>query len=266
MLAHVTAGRDTVTDYPAMADATGHVEPVPRRVRGYFGGRLVFDTIRAVYVWEWPNYPQYYIPLTDVDISMLVDEDQPQKLSRGTVRRRGLRLGEHARPGAAQMYGDDAVPGVAGTVRFDWDALDAWFEEDEQVFVHPRNPYTRVDALRSSRNVRVELDGTLLAQSSSTVMVFETGLPTRYYFDRTAVDFDHLRPSPTQTDCPYKGRTTDYWSVEVASKTIEDLAWSYDFPTRQLLPIAGLVAFYNEKVDITVDGQPLERPVTHFFS
>jgi uncharacterized protein (DUF427 family) len=142
----------------------------------------------------------------------------------------------------------------------------AWFEEDEEVFVHPRNPYTRVDALRSSRTVRAELDGTLLARSSSTVMVFETGLPTRYYFDRTAVDFHHLRPTPTQTACPYKGRTSDYWSVEVRDTTIEDLAWAYDFPTRQLLPIAGMVAFYNEKLDITVDGQPLKRPVTHFLS
>jgi uncharacterized protein (DUF427 family) len=97
-------------------------------------------------------------------------------------------------------------------------------------------------------------------------MVFETGLPTRYYFDRTTVDFHHLRPTPTQTACPYKGRTSDYWSVEVRDTTIEDLAWAYDFPTRQLLPIAGMVAFYNEKLDITVDGQPLKRPVTHFLS
>ncbi len=255
-----------MTDYPAMSDSTDRVEPVPRRVRGYLGGRRVFDTIRAVYVWEWPNYPQYYVPLADVDASLLVDEDHPQKLPSGTARRHGLRLGKQVRPGAARVYGDDAVPGVAGTVRFEWDGLDAWFEEDEQIFVHPRNPYTRVDALRSSRTVRVELDGTLLAQSDSTVMVFETGLPTRYYFDRTAVDFDHLRPTTTQTDCPYKGRTSNYWNVEIANTTSEDLAWSYNFPTRQLLPIAGMVAFYNEKVDITIDGQPLERPVTHFFS
>jgi uncharacterized protein (DUF427 family) len=255
-----------MTDYPAMLDTTRRIEPVPRRVRGYFGGRLLFDTIHAVYVWEWANYPQYYIPLADVDSSVLVDEDHPQTLSRGTARRHGLRLGDHAHPGAARVYGDDAVPGVAGTVRFQWDALAAWFEEDEEVFVHPRNPYTRVDALRSSRTVRAELDGTLLARSSSTVMVFETGLPTRYYFDRTTVDFHHLRPTPTQTACPYKGRTSDYWSVEVRDTTIEDLAWAYDFPTRQLLPIAGMVAFYNEKLDITVDGQPLKRPVTHFFS
>jgi uncharacterized protein (DUF427 family) len=149
-------------------------------------------------------------------------------------------------------------------VRFEWAALDAWFEEDEEVFVHPRSPYVRVDALRSTRTVSVELEGVVLAESSCPVMVFETGLPTRYYLDRTAVSFDHLLPSDTVTSCPYKGKTSGYWSVRIAGETHPDLAWAYDFPTRQLLPIAGLIAFYNEKVDITVDGQRLQRPTTHF--
>jgi uncharacterized protein (DUF427 family) len=149
-------------------------------------------------------------------------------------------------------------------VRFEWAALDAWFEEDEQVFVHPRDPYTRVDALRSDREVRVELDGVVLADSRSPVMVFETGLPTRYYVNRTDVRFEHLVPSGTVTSCPYKGTTSAYWSVQVNGTLREDLAWAYDFPTRQLLPIAGLVAFYNEKVDIFLDGELLDRPRTHF--
>jgi len=149
-------------------------------------------------------------------------------------------------------------------VRFQWSALDAWLEEDEEVFVHPRSPYTRVDALRSTRPVRVELDGVVLAESSAPVMVFETGLPTRYYLDRTAVDFEHLIATETVTSCPYKGTTSRYWSIDVGGRLHPDLAWSYDFPTRQLLPIAGLIAFYNEKVDLTVDGRRLERPATHF--
>jgi uncharacterized protein (DUF427 family) len=95
-------------------------------------------------------------------------------------------------------------------------------------------------------------------------MVFETGLPTRYYFDRTAVNFQHLMPSPTETACPYKGVTSGYWSVRTGDTLTPDLAWAYDFPTRQLLPIAGMVAFYNEKVDIFLDGVELERPKTHF--
>jgi uncharacterized protein (DUF427 family) len=143
-------------------------------------------------------------------------------------------------------------------------ALDSWFEEDEEVFVHPRNPYTRVDALRSDRRVTIELDGVVLADSSRTVMVFETGLPTRYYFDRLGVDFGHLRASDTVTSCPYKGTTSDYWSVDIDGRLSADLAWAYDFPTRQLLPISGLVCFYNEKVDVTIDGIRLERPDTHF--
>ena len=96
-------------------------------------------------------------------------------------------------------------------------------------------------------------------------MVFETGLPTRYYVSRTDVRFAHLIPTDTVTACPYKGVTSGYWSVRVGDTVHEDLAWAYDFPTRQLLPIAGLVAFYNEKVDTFLDGQLLERPQTHFF-
>jgi uncharacterized protein (DUF427 family) len=253
-----------VSDYPQMITPAGHVEPVPRRVRAMLGGQVVLDTTDARYVWEWANYPQYYIPLADVARSMLVDEQHEQKLRLGTARRHGLRAGDISRPGSARVYGDDAAAGLAGTVRFDWAALDAWFEEDEEVFVHPRSPYTRVDALRSTRPVRVELDGVVLAESSSPVMVFETGLPTRYYLNRTEVNAEHLLPSATVTACPYKGKTSGYWSVRVGEAVYEDLAWAYDFPTRQLLPITGLIAFYNEKVDITVDGHRLDRPVTHF--
>ncbi len=253
-----------MADYPQMIAAANHIEPAPRRVRGVLNGQVVFDTLHALYVWEWARYPQYYIPLADVVAGVLVDEQHPQKLSRGTARRQALTVGEVTKPAAARIYGADALEGLAGTVRFEWAALDAWYEEDEEVFVHPRNPYTRVDALRSTRWVRVELEGTVLAESASTVMVFETGLPTRYYFNRTEVDFTNLVPSDTETSCPYKGKTSGYWSVRVGDTVHPDLAWAYDFPTRQLLPIAGLVAFYNEKVDIVIDGHQLERPVTPF--
>jgi len=137
-------------------------------------------------------------------------------------------------------------------------------EEDEQVFVHPRSPYVRVDALRSTRTLRVELRGTLLAESDSPVLVYETGLPTRCYLSRTAVRFEHLIPTGTQTQCPYKGTTSGYWSARVDGRVHPDLAWTYDFPTRALLPIAGMLAFYNERVDIVLDGVRLERPRTHF--
>jgi uncharacterized protein (DUF427 family) len=98
------------------------------------------------------------------------------------------------------------------------------------------------------------------------VLVFETALPTRYYFDRD-VAFEHLVPAGTQTACPYKGVTSGYWSVRTGDKVRghQDLAWAYDYPTRQLQPIAGLIAFYNEKIDLDVDGLRLPRARTHFF-
>jgi uncharacterized protein (DUF427 family) len=253
-----------VTDYPQGLVQVNHVEPVPRRIRAMLAGQVVLDTVRARYVWEAPYYPQYYIPVADVAPGVLLDEQHPQRLSRGTARVHGLTAGGASRPGSVRVYGDDAMAGLEGMARFEWGALDAWFEEDEEVFVHPRSPYTRVDALRSTREVRVELEGVLLARSRSPVLVFETGLPTRYYLNRTEVDLARLVPSTTQTACPYKGVTSGYWSVRAGDATHPDLAWTYDFPTRQLQPIAGLIAFYNEKVDITVDGTRLPRPVTHF--
>ncbi|MGI8678968.1 MAG: DUF427 domain-containing protein [Jatrophihabitans sp.] len=243
-----------------------HVEAVPRRIRATIDGTTVLDTVHALYVWEWPNYPQYYIPLEDVRPGVLVDEQYPDDLGQGPARRHTLRVGSTARRGAAHVYSVNAITGLSGSVRFEWDALDSWFEEEEEVFVHPRNPYTRIDALRSTRSVRIELDGVVLAESRASVMVFETGLPTRYYLDRAAVNFEHLVPTDTVSSCPYKGNTSSYWSVAVDASVHEDLAWTYAFPTRQLLPIAGLIAFYNEKVDVIVDGELVPRPVTHFFS
>jgi len=253
-----------VSDFPQAIVPVNHVEPVPRRIRAVLDGRVVLDTTEARYVWEWPYYPQYYVPLADIAPDVLVDEDHDEHLRRGTARRFGLRAADGVTPGVAHHYVSSDIEEIVGTVRLDWAALDAWFEEDEEVFVHPRNPYTRVDALRSDREVVVELGGVELARSTRPVLVFETGLPTRYYLDRLDVDFSHLVPSDTVTACPYKGTTSAYWSVEVDGTRHDDLAWAYDFPTRQLLPIAGLVAFYNEKVDLTVDGVRLERPATKF--
>jgi len=255
-----------VNDYPTVITPVNHVEPVPRRIRAFLVGETILDTTRALYVWERPNYPQYYIPLDDVRRDLLVREEHLQQTRRGPAELHGLRVGDTCRPGAARLLTESSLAGLSGTMRFDWAAVDAWFEEDEQVFVHPRNPYTRVDALRSTRSVRVELNGAVLAESSSPVMVFETGLPTRYYLNRTDVHFEHLVPAETVTACPYKGTTSGYWSVKADDGLHRDLAWAYNFPTRQLLPIAGLLAFYNEKVDIFLDERQLARPKTHFSS
>jgi uncharacterized protein (DUF427 family) len=191
---------------------------------------------------------------------VLVDEGVQEQRVAGPARLHGVRTGDRERPGAAWVQIDGEL---RDTARFDWSAFDAWFEEDEEVFVHARDPYVRVDALRSSRTVRVEIDGVLLAESSSPVLVFETGLPTRYYLSRTDLHSEHLVPSGTVTECPYKGRTSAYWSARIGSAVHTDIAWSYDFPTRQLLPIAGLVAFSNERVDLAVDGRQVDRPGIH---
>lgn len=227
----------TAPRYPALVVPDNGVAPVPRRLRATLGNELVFDTTRALYVWDKPYYPSYYVPLEDVNGD----------------------FGE--REFARQAPADGPA---AGTVNFEWSALDAWYEEDEQVFVHARNPYARVDALRSSRQVRVELDGVVLAEAGAVVIVFETGLPPRHYFERTAVNFEHLEPSERVTECPYKGRTSEWWSARTPAGEHPDLAWSYDFPVRQLLPIAGLVAFFDEHVDTYVDGTLAPRPVTPF--
>ncbi len=246
-------------DFPAMADMRNNVQPVPRRLRGVVAGVTVFDTVSATYAWDTPKYPHYLVPRDDVRPGVLIDESRTQRLRRGVVHLHGLRVGEVAVPSVAGVY-DAAAGAVAGLVRFDWDAL-LWFEEDEQVFVHPRNPYTRVDALRSSRHVRVELSGHLLAESTAPVLVFETGLPTRYYLDRSCLDLSLLRRTDTRTACPYKGETSDYWTAELPGRVEEDVAWSYRQPFAALAPIAGLVAFYNDRVEITVDDITLPQEV-----
>ena len=250
-------------DYPQMAAVRGRVEPAPRRVRGFLGNELVFDTTSARYVWEVPYYPQYYVPLADVRAEHLRDENHPQKVQFGPSRTFSLVGDGQTHESAVRVFDAEGDGPVAGLVRFEWAAL-TWFEEDEPIYGHPRNPYSRVDALRSHRRVTVELDGVVLADTNCPVLLFETGLPTRYYIDPTDVAFEHLEPSDTQTLCPYKGVTSGYWSVRAGDTVHPDLAWTYHYPLPAVAPIAGMVAFYNEKLDIEVDGVRLARAKSHF--
>ena len=219
----------------------------------------MFDTTDATYVWEHPGYPQYYVPRHDVRPGLLIPEGRAQHSQFGTVESYALKVGPESRGRAAKVVTDSAIGRLKDTVRFAWDALDGWFEEEEQVFVHARNPYVRVDALRTSRRLRVEAAGVVLAETLSPVAVFETGLRTRYYVERADVRFEHLEPSETVTACPYKGTTSHYWSVDTAGGRIDDVAWSYESPLAEVAAIAGLVAFYDEKVVIHVDGRPTGR-------
>ncbi|MGW4558822.1 DUF427 domain-containing protein [Streptomyces sp. NPDC004365] len=246
--------------HPSLIVPVGHVEPVPRRIRGLIGGRVVFDTRRALYVWEWRAYPQFSIPVEDLVEGVLIDDDHTEHHGAGPARRHTLRVGPELREGAAWVWEEGSPERLLNTVRFDWDALDSWFEEDEPVFVHPRSPYSRVDALRSASSVRVELDGVVLAEAPNCVKLFETGLPTRYYVERMQVDWTKLRRSDTVTRCPYKGTTSGYWSFDSDIASHEDIVWAYDFPTVHANRIAGLAAFYNEHVDLYVDGVLLPRP------
>ena len=251
--------------YPQPIVPVDHVEPVPRRIRAELGGRVVLDTTQALYLWEWPPYPQFLIPVGDVDPEFLVDEEHVSNLSRGRVARVGLRVGDVERPGAGRRFVESKIPGIVDTIRFDFAALDAWYEEEERIFVHPRNPYSRVDAVRSGRTVRVELDGLVLAESSAPVAVFETGC-------RRAGTSSAWR----STSPPARVRHGDRLPLQGPHDRLlvradrrvayPDLAWTYDFPTAPLLPIAGLVAFYDEKVDVFLDGVEQDRPVTHFFT
>jgi len=211
----------------------GHVEPCPRRVRAERHGKVVVRTDAAQYLWEHDHFPAFYLPEADVDL----DGIDPAALRR-----------------------DDALP---GHVRIAWDAVDHWFEEDTEVFKHPVDPYHRVDVREASRRVQVLVDGVVVAESSRPKLLFETGLPTRYYLPWADVRTDLLAPTATSSVCPYKGQA-HYWAVTVGGATYPDLVWGYRYPVPEAAGIAGCVCFYNERVDLVVDGIALDRPVTPF--
>ena len=240
------------------------VEPGAKHVRAYLAGEVVVDTIRPLLVWEKPYYPTYYFPVADVRTELLEeDSGVAHSPSRGDGRTFTIRAGGKEAPGAALRYADSPIEELREAIRLEWDAMDAWFEEDEEVFTHPRDPYTRVDILPSSRHVRVEVDGVTVAESASPTLLFETGLPTRYYLPKTHVRMDLLAPTDSVTHCPYKGQA-EWWSVRANGGVHEDLAWSYPTPLPESQKIAGLVAFYDEKVDVYVDGVLQARPKTKF--
>jgi uncharacterized protein (DUF427 family) len=239
------------------------VEAGAKRVRAYLGGELVVDTVKPLLVWERPFYPSYYLPLADVRAKLVPTGATEHSPSRGNAQVFDVVVGEAVAPSAAVRYVDSPFVELRDHVRFSWDMLDEWFEEDELVYTHPRDPYTRVDILNSSRHVRIEIDGITVAQSHRPTILFETGLPPRFYLPLTDVRIDLLRPSLTETHCPYKGMAT-YWSIDIGGKIYPDYVWIYRSPFPESQKIAGLVAFYNEKVDIYLDGELQERPHTHF--
>ncbi|WP_330336154.1 DUF427 domain-containing protein [Streptomyces sp. NBC_00557] len=243
-------------------------EPSERWVRGRKGEVTVVDSRHPVLVWE-PGVPVplYAFPRAEVREDLLRPARTPL-------------LGAHT--GSTVFY-DLAVDGallenaawtfpaedLAGHIAFEWSGrtgrgLDHWYEEEEEIFVHPRDPHKRVDALPSSRHVVVGIGGRVVADSRRPVLLFETGLPTRYYLPREDVRLDLFHPGDHHTGCPYKG-TAVYWSWCGGEADVPpDVLWSYPEPLPAVGAIKGLLAFYNEAVDLTVDGERLPRPVTHF--
>jgi uncharacterized protein (DUF427 family) len=240
-----------------------HAEPSRKRVRVYLGGHLVADTYRPWLVWEKPYYPTYYLPLVDVGAELVPTGETIRTRSRGEGTLLDVVTAGAKAPGAALRFADSPVEALRDLVRFEWSAMDEWLEEDEPVYVHPRDPYKRVDVLHSSRHVQVVLDGVTVADSRRPTVLLETGLPPRWYLPLSDVRLDLLRPSTRRTSCPYKG-TADYWSVDTGAAVHENVVWTYRTPLPESQKIAGMACFFDERADLYLDGEHQPRPRTPF--
>jgi uncharacterized protein (DUF427 family) len=244
-------------------------EPTEKRIRGMLGDDAVADSTRALLVWEPRRVvPSYAIPAEDLRAELrpggadaaaaapapdaILHPGIPFGVRATDGESFDVRSGTRTLPGAAFRPAD---PDLAGYMLLDFNAFDAWYEEDERLASHPRDPFHRVDIHRSSRHVRVELDGEVLAESTQPTLLFETNIPVRFYLPRSDVRVD-LRPSTRRSYCPYKGEAS-YWSADGVG---EDIAWSYEDPLPESAAIAGLVSFYDEKADVTLDGETRGRP------
>ena len=238
------------------------IEPTARWIRGYFNGVAVVDSKNAIIVKSRGGRRgrlAYYFPAEDVRMDLLTPSGVETNdrhigdathydltVNGSTVEQAAMSFGE---PHATEEGFTEEAPDLRGYVTFVWDKMDAWFEEAEEIFAHPRDPYKRIDCIRSSRHIKVTLGGEVVAESDNPILLFETGLRTRYYIPKIDVRTDLLRPSDTHTVCPYKG-TASYYSVEVDGKLYEDAAWYYPQALPESMPIAGgYVAFYDEKMD-----------------
>ena len=243
-------------------------EALDRRLRANLGGRTVVDSTRPLLVWE----PRRVVPSYAVPASHILGElvpGSPLPTSDAPVLHPGIPFHAHSTPGETLTIVTDGHvlenagfrptdADIAEHVILDFKCFDRWLEEDEVVVAHPRDPFHRVDFCRSSRHVRIEKDGHVLAESERPCMVFETGLPVRFYLQRRDVKVD-LRASAKRTQCAYKGDAS-YWSVELEGHPLEALGWTYETPLPGAEPIAGLVAFFDERVDVFLDGKRRERP------
>jgi uncharacterized protein (DUF427 family) len=227
------AGRFNFTPEPPTGSVL-YFDPVPHRLRGLFAGEVVFDTLGAKLLYETGHLPVYYLPEDDLRHELLEASDKQTRCPhKGEASYRSLRVGDRFEADAVWTYLEPIEPAafLAGHSAFYWGKLDEWFVEDEQVFGHPRDPYHRIDTYRTTRPVRVSLDGETIAESARAVALFESGLPTRYYLPAEDVRTDVLEPSETTTRCAYKG-VASYRHVRIGDTLHGDLAWTYPDPDR----------------------------------
>ena len=234
-----------------------YLEPSPKRVRVLVGGETIVDSCHAMLLQESGLMALYYFPPGDVRTDLLEPSDKHTRCpKKGEASYYNLRLGQRLIEDAAWYYPDpiEGAPPLKDLVAFYWDRVDQWFEEDEELFGHARDPYHRIDVRPSSRHIRISRDGELLAETHRPMALFESNLPVRWYIPREDVVAE-ITASETTSVCPYKGQA-QYYSVAGH----EDLIWFYSEPLPEASPIAGLLCFYNEKVDLEVDGELQERP------
>jgi len=256
-------GRDPAGAFNFEPPAPGravYLEPSPKRIRVVVAGETVADSRRAMLLHESGHQPIYYFPPEDVRADLLEPSDRhthcPKK---GEASYHSIRVGSDVVEAGAWYYPDpivEAPPLLGGLIAFYWNRMDHWYEEDEEVFGHPRDPYHRIDVLKTDRHVRVSLGGELLGESDRAMALFESNLPTRWYLPREDVGAT-LSPSDTKTICPYKG-TASYYSVGVEGG--KDLIWIYEDPLPDAVKIKGLLCFFGERADIELDGELQERP------
>jgi uncharacterized protein (DUF427 family) len=239
-------------------------EPSPKWVRVMFGGEFIADSKR-VHLLLPGGPPYYHFPKEDVKLHFLEQSTHTEhspllgKASFWTVK-----VGDKVAEDAAWSYPEpiSETLDLSNYISFQWDKMDAWFEESEEVHVHPHDPYKRIDILESSRHVRVVVLGETVAETHHPMLLFETGLPTRYYFPKLNVRMDLLIPSDKVTGCAYKGKA-QYYSVKVGDKIVPDIAWYYTYPTLEASKIAGMICFFNERVNsLYVDGMEQPKPKT----
>jgi len=239
--------------------------PSPKRLRAKVGNIVVADTVKALIMQESDHLPLYYFPMADVrEEFLMASATQTQSPFKGVATHYSLNTGVTLVEDAGWRYLQPlpGCPPVADYMAFYWNKINRWYEEDEEVFVHARDPFRRVDCLPSSRHVQVILDDQIVADSRRATLLFETGMPTRYYLPIADARLDLLTPSRYLSRCPYKGLAS-YYHLTIDGKRHDNIVWYYPKPVHESARIKGLVSFYNEFVDrILVDGVEQPKPVT----